>query len=98
MRWDLIRKQTSKAVELPIEIYPTDMDWFPINASSSNKQTSDLILLAAADGIYFFLRGEGGKMSPKFIFTWETNYLLLFDVEKMNCVLNAKVALEGIIY
>ncbi|XP_063236778.1 intraflagellar transport protein 80 homolog isoform X2 [Bacillus rossius redtenbacheri] len=61
LRWNPATKETATVAELPPEVFPTDMDWFPRPQAGGKKQGLDLLLLTAADG-KFHLIGKSGRV------------------------------------
>lgn len=40
-----------KVADMPNELYPTDLHWFPRGQVAGKKQGQDLLLVTAADGM-----------------------------------------------
>jgi len=51
LKWNLVTKETVKVADLPNELYPTDLHWFPRGQVAGKKQGQDLVLVTAADGM-----------------------------------------------
>lgn len=51
LKWNLVTKETVQVANLPNELYPTDLHWFP-RGQIGKKQGQDLLLVTAADGMY----------------------------------------------
>jgi intraflagellar transport protein 80 len=51
LKWNLVTKETVKVADMPNEIYPTDLHWFPRGQVAGKKQGQDLLLVTAADGM-----------------------------------------------
>ena len=51
LKWNLVTKETVKVADMPNELYPTDLHWFPRGQAAGKKQGQDLLLVTAADGM-----------------------------------------------
>lgn len=59
IKWNSITNETSKICDLPEDLYPTDMHWFPKVQSSGKKQNFELFLLTSADGRFHLIHKNG---------------------------------------
>ncbi|XP_067007363.2 intraflagellar transport protein 80 homolog [Anabrus simplex] len=70
LKWNLVKNTTDKVLELPPEFYPTDLQWYPGQAtsggiaissgSSSNiRQGADVLLITSTDGKFHFINKHG---------------------------------------
>ncbi|KAJ1520245.1 hypothetical protein ONE63_004452 [Megalurothrips usitatus] len=59
LRWNLMNGETVKITDLPNNLYPTDMHWFPRGPGSNRKQGSDLLVITSADGKFHLLNRNG---------------------------------------
>lgn len=51
LKWNLVTKETVKVADMPNDLYPTDLHWFPRGQVAGKKQGQDLLLVTAADGM-----------------------------------------------
>nr|CAD7424961.1 unnamed protein product [Timema monikensis] len=58
-RWNLVTNETVKVADLPQELYPTDLHWFPRAQVVGKKQGSDLLLITSADGKFHLINRNG---------------------------------------
>ncbi|GLG95764.1 F-box-like/WD repeat-containing protein ebi [Gryllus bimaculatus] len=56
-KWNLVTNETLKVTDLPSDLYPTDLHWFP--RAHGKKQGLDLLLITAADGKYHLINKNG---------------------------------------
>ena len=50
LKSSLLSQETSKVCNLPNDVYPTDMHWFPKLGGAKKQPGSDIFALAATDG------------------------------------------------
>ena len=50
LKTSLLNQETGKVCNLPNDVYPTDMHWFPKIGGSKKQAGSDVFALAATDG------------------------------------------------
>ena len=55
---NLINNEVTKVVELPNDVFPTDMHWFP-KASMGGKKVSDIFAMASSDGKFYIISKNG---------------------------------------
>nr|CAD7440487.1 unnamed protein product [Timema bartmani] len=58
-RWNLVTNETVKVADLPQELYPTDLHWFPRAQVVGKKQGLDLLLITSADGKFHLINRNG---------------------------------------
>jgi intraflagellar transport protein 80 len=51
LKWNLVTKETMKVADMPSDLYPTDLHWFPRCQVTGKKQGQDILLVTAADGM-----------------------------------------------
>ncbi|KAJ4443900.1 hypothetical protein ANN_05687 [Periplaneta americana] len=59
LKWNLVTKETIKVADLPNELYPTDLHWFPRGQVAGKKQGLDLLLITSADGKFHLINKNG---------------------------------------
>ncbi|KAK6619099.1 hypothetical protein RUM44_003481 [Polyplax serrata] len=58
MRWTTHSNESIKICDLPEDLYPTEMHWFP-KIMSAGRKPSDLLLITSADGKFHLLHKNG---------------------------------------
>eukprot|EP00041_Stephanoeca_diplocostata_P034393 m.1171186 g.1171186 ORF g.1171186 m.1171186 type:complete len:779 (+) comp24512_c0_seq6:118-2454(+) len=66
LKWDNGFEQTERAAELPADVYPTDLHWYPRRGgggdgggSASRNSSADLAAVACTDGKFRLVSGAG---------------------------------------
>ncbi|XP_023711172.2 intraflagellar transport protein 80 homolog isoform X2 [Cryptotermes secundus] len=59
LKWNLVTKETVKVADMPSELYPTDLHWFPRCQVAGKKQGQDILLVTAADGKFHLISKNG---------------------------------------
>ncbi|ELT91803.1 hypothetical protein CAPTEDRAFT_169559 [Capitella teleta] len=60
LKWNLLSNEASKLVQLPDEVYPTDMHWFPrLGGGGKKAPGSDVFVLCSTDGKFLLISRSG---------------------------------------
>lgn len=60
LQWSLKTGDATKVADLPAELYPTDLHWFPRIAGAAKKQSgSDIFVLTSTDGKFHLVTKAG---------------------------------------
>ncbi|XP_062521440.1 intraflagellar transport protein 80 homolog [Corticium candelabrum] len=59
LKWDVESNDVQQVAKLAVDVFPTDLHWFPISVGSKRHTTTDLFVMAATDGKFHFLSRLG---------------------------------------
>ncbi|MED6278634.1 Intraflagellar transport protein 80 [Characodon lateralis] len=52
LKWNLLTNETSLVVQLPEDIYPVDLHWFPKTVGAKKQTQAEISALTSTDGLH----------------------------------------------